>query len=218
MTRIQLACLDMAGTTVADDGMVERAFEHALVAMSVDDVRGAMSYVRQTMGRSKIEVCRALFADEDEAQTANELFEKEYGARCAAGEAQPIPGAEGAIRTMRDGGTAVCLTTGFSPVTRDTLIQALGWTDLVDLALSPADAGRGRPFPDMILTAVLRLNVDDVRAVAVAGDTTSDLLAGTRAGASIVAGVLTGAHDRADLEVAPHTHILRSIAELPELF
>jgi len=27
--------------------------------------------------------------------------------------------------------------------------------------------------------------------------------------------VLTGAHDRATLETAPHTHILDSIAELP---
>jgi phosphoglycolate phosphatase-like HAD superfamily hydrolase len=51
--------------------------------------------------------------------------------------------------------------------------------------------------------------------VAVAGDTTSDLVAGTAAGASVVAGVLTGAHDRAQLETAPHTHILDSIADLP---
>jgi phosphoglycolate phosphatase-like HAD superfamily hydrolase len=68
-----------------------------------------------------------------------------------------------------------------------------------------------------VLEAVLRLRVDDVAAVAVAGDTVSDLVAGTRAGAAIVAGVLTGAHDRAALAGAPHTHILTSIAELPAL-
>ena len=49
----------------------------------------------------------------------------------------------------------------------------------------------------MILTAILRLEIDDVREVVVAGDTTADLVAGSRAGASIVAGVLTGAHGRA---------------------
>ena len=112
-------------------------------------------------------------------------------------------------------GVKVCLTTGFAPPTRDRILDALQWGALVDLVLSPADAGRGRPSPDMILTAVLRLEVDAVGEVAVAGDTVSDLIAGTRAGASIVAGVLTGAHGRAELEAAPHTHVLDSIADLP---
>ncbi|MGZ6969654.1 MAG: HAD hydrolase-like protein, partial [Acidimicrobiia bacterium] len=57
--------------------------------------------------------------------------------------------------------------------------------------------------------------VDAVQEVAVAGDTISDLEAGMAAGASVVAGVLTGAHDRAQLESAPHTHVLGSVAELP---
>ena len=51
----------------------------------------------------------------------------------------------------------VCLTTGFAPSTRDALLHALGWGDEVDLALSPADVGRGRPAPDMILGAMARL-------------------------------------------------------------
>jgi phosphoglycolate phosphatase-like HAD superfamily hydrolase len=96
------------------------------------------------------------------------------------------------------------------------LLERLGWDDLVDLALSPGAGIRGRPFPDLVLTAAMRLGAEDVRDVAVAGDTASDLLAGTRAGASIVAGVLTGAHDRAALEAAPHTHILGSVVELAD--
>ena len=67
------------------------------------------------------------------------------------------------------------------------------------------------------VAAVLRLRIDDVAEVAVAGDTTSDLIAGTRSGASIVAGVLTGAHSAAELAGAPHTHLLGSVAELPAL-
>jgi phosphoglycolate phosphatase-like HAD superfamily hydrolase len=42
-----------------------------------------------------------------------------------------------------------------------------------------------------------------------------DLVAGTRAGASVVAGVLTGADDAARLCSAPHTHVLRAIDEFP---
>ncbi len=69
----------------------------------------------------------------------------------------------------------------------------------------------------MILTAVIRLEIGDVRQVAVVGDTASDLLAGWRAGAGIVAGVLTGAHGRTDFEAVPHTHILESVTDLSGL-
>ena len=93
----------------------------------------------------------------------------------------------------------------------------MGWEGAVDLALSPADAGRGRPWPDMILTAVLRLRVDDVAEVAVVGDTVSDLEAGSRAGASMVVGVLSGAHTGHELGLVPHTHIIDSVADLPAL-
>jgi phosphoglycolate phosphatase-like HAD superfamily hydrolase len=109
----------------------------------------------------------------------------------------------------------VCLATGFSPVTRDAIIDKLAWGGLIDLALSPVDAGfwgRGRPWPDLPLTALLRLRGGAVGELAVAGDTSSDIESGLRAGAAIVAGVLTGASSRADLEQAGAPIILDTIA------
>ena len=66
----------------------------------------------------------------------------------------------------------------------------------------------------MILGAMQRLGVDDPGAVAVAGDTVSDLQAGTAAHAGAVIGVLSGAHDRATLEAAPHTALIPDITGL----
>lgn len=217
---VRLACLDMAGTTVADDGAVMTAFARALDA--VDLAEGtpqraeAVDYTLRTMGQSKIEVFRVVTGAEDRARAANEAFEAAYLDSIRTGVA-PIAGAEDAIRALQDAGTQVALTTGFSAATRDAILDALGWHDLPDLVLSPADAGRGRPFPDMVLTALIRLGVDDVREVAVAGDTTSDLLSGSRAGAGVVAGVLSGTHGREDFARVPHTHVLGSVAELPDL-
>ena len=37
---------------------------------------------------------------------------------------------------LRDAGVRVCLATGFSPVTRDAIIDELAWGGLIDLALS----------------------------------------------------------------------------------
>jgi phosphoglycolate phosphatase-like HAD superfamily hydrolase len=84
----------------------------------------------------------------------------------------------------------------------------------VDLALSPADAGRGRPAPDMILGAMERLGVPDPGAVAVVGDTVSDLEAGAAAHAGAVIGVLSGAHDEAALAQAPHSALIDDVRQL----
>ncbi|HUY54086.1 MAG TPA: HAD hydrolase-like protein [Candidatus Nanopelagicaceae bacterium] len=51
----------------------------------------------------------------------------------------------------------------------------------------------------MILTAVLRLRVEDVRSVAVVGDTEADIRSGLWAGVGVFAGVLTGSCDRSTL-------------------
>lgn len=217
---ISLAVLDMAGTTVADDGLVEQAFAEAIAAVGVsctDDRFPAMlDHVRRTMGQSKIVVFRALLP-ETEAQQANRAFEAAYSRLVEAGHCSSIPGAEQAIKDLRAAGVKVALTTGFARPTQDAIIAALGWHDLADIALTPADAGRGRPFPDMVLTAVLRLGIDDVREVAVVGDTPSDVVSGLRAGAAIAAGVLTGASTRAEFEAVQATHVLESVRDLPAL-
>jgi phosphoglycolate phosphatase len=216
VTRITVACLDMAGTTVADDGVVIAAFRGAIDDQRLpDDARErAMRIAHDTMGQSKIVVFREIFGDEDTAQRVNAAFEEHYAAAVSAGRIEPLPGATETIRQLRETGIRVCLSTGFSPVTRDAILAALGWGGLIDLALSPADVGRGRPFPDMALTALLRLGGDAVSELAVAGDTASDIESGLRAGAGVVAGVLTGTGTRADFERAGARLILDSIADL----
>lgn len=220
-TRIQLAALDMAGTTVADNGLVLRAFEAAATAAGIDTEGPrrdeARQYVVDTMGQSKIEVFRALLGDENAAQAGNLAFEAAYDALIDEADIAPVPGAVEAITALREAGVRVALTTGFSRGTQDKLLAALGWADLVDLTLAPSDAGRGRPYPDMILTAALRLGVDAVDRIAVLGDTTSDIATGLAAGAGIVAGTLTGAHSADQLRAAGATHVVASVAEFPAL-
>lgn len=222
-TGIRLVVLDMAGTTVADGGLVERAFAAAAAELGVEpgsvDHAEKLAYVRATMGESKISVFRHLFGAEDLAQRGNAAFEKAYGELVDDGHVSEIPGARAAIEELQAGGRTVVLTTGFARVTQDAILDALGWRDLVPLTLCPADAqGRGRPYPDMALTAFLRTGAaDDVRRMAVVGDTSYDMLSGVRAGAGLVAGVLTGAHDGPALHQAGATHVLGSVTELPAL-
>ena len=214
---IRLAVLDMAGTTVRDDGLVELSFSAAMAEVGRPAGEAELEHVRRTMGQPKIEVFRAIVGDEATAQAASAAFDRAILAAVGRGEAGALPGAESALDRLRQAGIRVCLTTGFASGVRDAIIDHLGWRSRIDLALAPSDAGRGRPHPDMILTAVMRLGIDDVREVAVAGDTASDLEAGTRAGASVVAGVLSGAHDRRTLAAAPHTHLIDDIGGFPDV-
>jgi phosphonatase-like hydrolase len=216
---IALAVLDMAGTTVSDDGLVLRAFDEAATAVGVptegDDREQARQYVLDTMGQSKIEVFRALFRTEDRAQQANAAFDNAYDKHIDDG-VTPIIGAAEAISQPRGAGVKVALTTGFSRPTQERLLAALGWQDIADLTLAPGDGCRGRPHPDLVLTALMRAGLDDVAQVAVLGDTSSDILSGLRAGASIVAGTLTGAHDEETLLAAGATHVVASVADFPK--
>lgn len=217
-TPIELVVLDMAGTTVRDDGVVEQAFQRAAERTGVAarlPLDEALDYVRATMGQSKLDVFLHL-ADGDlaAAERATAAFEEAYAELVTTRGVSEVPGAAETIRGLKDAGLAVALTTGFAPVTRQALIDGLGWGDLVDVALSPVDAGRGRPAPDLVLTALLRTGVSAVDAVAVVGDTVSDVQSGRRAGAGFVAGVLTGAHDRAALSGAGAHAVLADVTAL----
>jgi phosphoglycolate phosphatase len=218
MSQFTTACLDMAGTTVADEGSVMTAFGAAIaeggLIPGAPGYDQAVAYVQATMGQSKIEVFRAVLAGEERAQRANSVFEARYADAVRAGDVAPLPGAVEVITALRAAGIKVCLATGFSPATRDVLLDALGWRPIIDLALSPADAGRGRPYPDMALTALLRLGGGAVSELIVAGDTASDVESGLRAGAGLVAGVLTGAASREDFEKAGAPHVLESVTGL----
>lgn len=221
-TALELLVLDMAGTTVLDDGVVEQAFQRAAERTGVADRmpwEEALDHVRVTMGQSKIDVFTHLSGgDREAAERATAAFEGAYAEIVAEQGVSEIPGAGDTIRALKDAGLAVALTTGFAPVTRDALLDGLGWRDLVDLALSPVDAGRGRPAPDLVLTALLRTGASSVHAVAVAGDTTSDVQSGRRAGAGFVAGVLSGAHGFDALSAAGADAVIADVTALPGVF
>ena len=152
--RFTLACLDMAGTTVRDDGAVEAAFTTALAAVGIAEgtprFEEAEGVVRRTMGWSKADVFATLL-EPGAAGEATTAFAAAYEAIVASGAVSEIPGALRVLRDLRAAGVKVCLTTGFAATTRDALLDALGWRAEIDLALSPADVGRGRPAPDLIV-------------------------------------------------------------------
>jgi phosphoglycolate phosphatase-like HAD superfamily hydrolase len=70
------------------------------------------------------------------------------------------------------------------------------------------------PGPTCRSPALQRLDGGAVSELAVVGDTPSDIETGRRAGAGLVAGVLTGRATRDELEAAKAPHVLDTIANL----
>ncbi len=219
---VTLACCGLIGTVADDRGMLERAFAEACATQGI--VPGTAAYahcmvgVHEARGQSAVDVFRSLFPGvEGRAEAAALSFERSFRAAVDRTGMSPVPGAEQAIGQLRDAGTRVCLITGLSRRLLGLVLDTLGWELVADLTLCPEDAPRGFPWPDLALTAMLRLGVEDVQAAAFAASTASGIQCGRRAGAGMVIGVLTGDHTRERLRAAGATHFIEGIAQLPPL-
>ena len=216
-----MVAFDVAGTVLNDDGLVISAFKKAFEATQPDlwPTQGAewTQYAIDTMGQSKIDVFTKLLGDVEKAHQANVAFEESYVQEIAEVGAVPIAGAEDIFKYLRSKGIAVALTTGFSRSTLDRLLIELGWKDLIDLSITPSEAGRGRPHPDMLNMAVEVLGITKPEHVIVLGDTASDMQAAVAFGAGQAIGVLTGAHDEHILHDAGATSVINSVADLKTL-
>lgn len=219
---LRLAVLDMSGTTVDEGGLQDEAFTTAVteqgVAPGSSRFQAMLGWFHERRGISRHETFRTVFPEDHAAAVrANQRFEKEYDRLLEDRGVRPVPGAAEAVERLREAGLQICLTTGFARHTQNMILESLGWMSLADLSLCPSDAGRGAPYPDMVLTALLALDLDDVRSVMVVGDTVSDIRSGQRAGAGLTVGVLTGHHDQASLEEAEAAVVVPSIQDVPDL-
>jgi phosphonatase-like hydrolase len=211
---IDLAVLDITGTTVEDRGEIEDSFERALASIGLRLDPREFASVR---GMSKREALSTMLGgDTARVDAAYGRFLEELSARFDAGGARLLPGVAETVSRLRVGGVKVALTTGLDRAIVDAIRNALPSLEF-DALVCGDEVRRGRPWPYLIFGAMERTDVPSVHRVLVAGDTMRDLEAGANAGARFNVGVLSGAHDRARLEKAPHTHILPSVADIDSI-
>jgi len=219
---ISLTCCGLIGTLVIDEGLIERSFAEAIATQGVVSGTSAfahrMAQVHQARGRAAADVLRLLFPDnEARAQAAQLAFDRALADAVRRMVIRPVAGATQVLDQLRSAGIRVCVLTSLPRRVLDSVLDTAGLRSRIDLALSADDVPRGFPAPDLVLTAVLRAGAGAVGEVAVVHGTGAGVESGRRAGASIVAGVLTGPHSVQRLRSAGASHVLDSVAELPEL-
>lgn len=236
MSAIKLAVFDLSGTTIDDDlGVRDSLYEAAREA----GVPTTPEEILLHMGTNKIHLYQFLIArsrgqaidirdfekpqDAATAELATRVFhryEEIMIARYRAG-VREIPGAAATFRWCHEHGIKVATNTGFHRTITETIMDSLGWVrdGLVDLSVDVehTPGHRGRPAPFMIFHAMAQLDVQSVAEVIKLGDTPADMLEGTNAGCRGVIGVLTGSRPPSAWGRYRHTHIIPSVADLPEL-
>jgi phosphonatase-like hydrolase len=224
MKEIDLAVFDMAGTTILDAGQVPDAFRTVLRAYGIEVTDENLRSVR---GASKREAIR-LFVErhfpgdptEMDRQTEGifSAFRDHLSKSYAQGGVKTIPGAEQTFEWLHGRGIKVALNTGFDRMITDLLLRAIGWgPEAVNAVICGDDVSRGRPAPFLIFRAMEATEVINVHRVMNVGDTVLDLQAGWNAGVGKNIGVLSGAHSLEQLEKAPHTRLISSVADIPTL-
>lgn len=213
---IELVALDIAGTTVEEHGVVYEVL-HEVVTAAGATVGPAD--IQPWMGTDKREAIAALVGSSDDVEALYQQFAAQLGERYAQHPPTPLPGIPEALNALRDQGILVALTTGFGRDIALPLLASVGWEvgAAIDALVCADEVAAGRPAPYLIFRAMERTGVRQVDRVLVAGDTAADLEAGTNAGVAAVVGVGTGGFTLAELAKSPHTHLVASVAEIPDL-
>lgn len=218
---IRLVVLDVGGTIIQDRGDVPEALRKAFAGHGIVVTAAEIAEWR---GASKREIVLhfVLLRSASTAGDRNKIADRIYADFSAQiirayATAQPIAGAEEAFRKMRGGGLSLATSTGFDRAITNSIFRRLGWQGYFAATITSDDVAQGRPAPYMIFHAMESARVNSVAEVVAVGDTPLDLQAGMNAGVRGVIGVLSGASTSERLHGERFTHIIPSVAELPEL-
>jgi HAD superfamily hydrolase (TIGR01509 family) len=179
--------LDVDGT------LVDTTYVHAMCwveALRQADRRVPASIVHHAIGMSSellLEQCLGddPDADRDAITDAHLTLYKQWWGRL-----NPLPGARDLLRECHERGLTVVLASSAKSEELDTLRRVLDADDVIDTATSAADAGRGKPAPDILDVALDRSGLHADR-VAFVGDAVWDGYAAQRAGVPFI-GVTCG--------------------------
>ena len=235
MNKIKLVVFDLSGTTVSDDNAVAKCLYEGARKFGLQTT---IEDFEKTIGTNKIHLYEFMIARDNGEQVRIENLEQysfpEHHQKAIEifdyysvlmidyykKSVKAIEGAEDTFYWCHENGVKVVTDTGFHKDVNKAIMEGLRWKErgLIDLALDVEDTGGiGRPAPYMIFKGMELTGVQSVHEVIKIGDTPADLLSGYNAGCAGNIGVLSGANSSDILKIYPHTHIINSVADLPEL-
>jgi len=223
LENIDLLVCDMAGTTVQEGGLVYKTLqlsmkEYGLVVSDEDmepwhgaKKESVIEHFARKHGTPEHQL-------EEKIVKISEAFVKAID-DAYFDEASTIGPIDvsliGYFKQLQQSGIKVALNTGYPQNIQQGLVKRLGFDKIVDGYISAYDVPEGRPYPFMIHRLMERLQIENVRRVAKAGDSVRDIEEGRNAGCGLVIGVLSGADNEAALMNAGADVIVPNVTDLP---
>lgn len=220
---LRLAVFDIAGTTVADQRNVAKAFRRAFQLngfdIEEDDMKPLMGYKKKVAIQALLEIKNFEFNKNLVGTIHDDFVNEMMDFYEYAPDVRPMPDAEDIFLQIKEKGIRIALNTGFSKNIADTIVKRFAWREkeLIDDVIASDEVEQGRPHPFMIRQLMFRAGVDDPREVMKIGDTEVDVIEGRNAGCGLVVAVTTGAYTREQLQQHTPDHIIDSLSELPGL-
>ncbi|KGO86627.1 HAD family hydrolase [Flavobacterium rivuli WB 3.3-2 = DSM 21788] len=221
MTNIKMVVFDMAGTTVNENNLVYKTVQKVINEEGFNVT--LQEVLKHGAGKEKHKAITDVLSactDETEVETvANRAFTNFKTALEKAYDENTITtfnGIEAFFNALRANNLKIVLNTGYDSKTANKLMDKLGWQvgNQVDALITADDVVNGRPNPDMIYRAMKQFGITDAAQVLKAGDSEIDIVEGINAGCGITVGVLSGAQNREQLEVANPDYILENVTDL----
>ncbi len=198
-----------------DGTLVDTTFIHTVCWADALATAGhivPMASVHHTIGMGSTELLDYLLPDRDTSDdeqivTAHLALYRQYWGRLCA-----FDGAADLLRACAQRGHKIVLASSASTDELAALRQALDADDVIDVATSSADAGSGKPDPDILTAALDQSGLDPGSAVFV-GDSVWDAEAAGKAGIAFVA-VACGGTPARELREAGAIETWRDPADL----
>lgn len=220
---MKLFVFDMAGTTIYDKNHVGIALQNALnqfnYPFSIEEINVVMGFEKPVAIKELLQ-SKQINPAEEAIEAIHEYFVKEMIAYYeTSSDVKPTENVLEIFDYLRAKDVKVGFDTGFSRPIADAIFKRLNWKAGIDFdfTITSDEVPHGRPYPDMIFKAMAQFGITDPEQVAKIGDTVSDLEQGMNARCGCVIGVTTGAYSRAELENAPHHHIIDNLIEIKNL-
>jgi len=214
---VKAVLFDLMGTTVRekDPSAIENCIRQAFAD---HNIKVPPSLIRNQRGKSKRELISALLVSMKAplhlTPAVLEGFKKHF--KSSLNSFTTNEGFSDLMEFLRAQNILAGIGTGLTADLADLVFQHLKW-DRSEFAYigTATEAGRGRPYPDMInhMLATLKLQPRNLLKV---GDTAADIKEGKNAG-TLTAVLLAGTQDEVSLVKLHPDFILHSLTELKEI-
>ena len=184
-SRYRAVILDMDGTLIDSNDAHVRAWVEALRAhgheVSEADIRPWIG-----MGGDNLLPAAAKISKESEegkkvSDERGEIFKSRYLPRL-----KPFPEVRPLLERMKEDGLRLIVATSSPEDEVKKAIEIVGVGDLLEDATSASDAGRSKPYPDVVQAALDRLGLS-AGEVVMLGDTPYDIQAAGKIGIAVIA-------------------------------